>query len=198
LLRALGTYSPLVEEWGCDFLVPTQGGWCGVQRKEVADLVASVRGDRIARELGQIAESPLVTACLVIEGHTTRYGDPFDRLGTFSRAEYQGLILSIQSRGIWVVHTLDLEETAEWLTRLPVWLSRGTHSSLLRVPKPRRVSTMERLLMQLPGVSLGKAAKIVEKYPAPFRWAVTRTELEDLPGFGQKSVGKFYDQLEAP
>jgi ERCC4-type nuclease len=186
----------LVEEWGCDFLVPTVGGWCGVQRKEVSDLVASVRGDRIARELAQIGESPLVTAILVVEGHALRYGDPFDRLGTFSRAEFQGLVLSVQARGIWWVNTADLEETAEFLTRLPVWLNRGEHSSLLRVPKPRNTTPVERMLMQLPKVSLGRAQKVAEKYPRPFRWAISRQELLDLPGFGPKIVDAMYPPLE--
>jgi ERCC4-type nuclease len=196
LLKALGTYSSQCEAWGCDFLLPTKEGWVGVQRKEVSDLVASVRGDRFGRELSQIADAPLVTAFLVVEGHTSRFGDVFDRLATYSRAEFHGLVLSVQSRGIWVVNTLDLEETADWLTRLPVWLAREEHSSLLRVPKARGVSVIERALMALPGVSLGRARKLVEAYPTPLAFTMTEEEMLKVDNFGPKTVRKIREGLE--
>jgi ERCC4-type nuclease len=199
ILKALGAYSPLCEEWGADFLVPCRHGWCAVQRKEVSDYVASKRdSDRISREVCQMAESPSAIDILLIEGHPARYGDPFEpRLGTFSRYEFLGDMLAWQARGVWWVNTLELEETAEFLRRLPVWLDRDD-STLLRAPKTRGATMVERILMQMPGVSLGKARKIADAYPSPVRWSVSRAELESLPGFAAKSVGKFYDQLEAP
>jgi ERCC4-type nuclease len=195
VLRALGVYSDLPEAWGADFLIPGKAGWCAVQRKEVADYVASKRqSDRLSREVDQMANSPATTNIVLIEGNTLRFGhDP--HLRTFSRYEYMGDMLKLQSRGIWVAHTASLEETAEFLTRLPVWLADDTHSSLLRVPKTKGMTTVERMLTQLPKCSNGRAKAITDVYPTPLKWSMGYTQMLELPGFGPKTTDAIYGGL---
>jgi ERCC4-type nuclease len=191
----LGEYSPLPEEWGCDFLIVTKAGFVGVQRKEIADYVASKRqSDRLSREVDQMALSPATTNIVLIEGNTLRFGhDP--HLRTFSRYEYMGDMLKLQARGIHVAHTASLEETCEFLTRLPNWLADDEHRSLLHVPKPRGMSTVERMLTQLSKCSNGRARTIVEHYPTPLAWTFTRDQMLDLPGFGPKTTEDVYGGL---
>jgi ERCC4-type nuclease len=197
LLRALGEYSPLVEEWGGDFLIPTKAGWCLVQRKEVSDFVASKRqSDRLSRELDQIAASPAKTAIMLIEGNTHAYGAP-GRLESYSRAEFMGDLLTIQHRGIWVQFTASVEESAMFISRLPVWLSRDEHDGLSRATKVRGVTPGQRVLMSLPGCSLGRARAITEYFgKVPLQWSVSEEGMTAVPGIGKKTAQRIMKGIE--
>lgn len=139
-LRALGPYSPLCEANGMDFLVTTaEGAFAGIQRKRVDDLVASIRGDRIARELG-MAEG-LDTAILVIEGDWQ-----WDSIGRskrcrgWTRAQLDGVLLSFQVEYGWkVMASTSLADTAALLRRMEAWFAKSSHGSLSRRPKPVKV-----------------------------------------------------------
>jgi ERCC4-type nuclease len=93
-----------------------------------------------------------------------------------------------------IMTTDSLEETADWLTRIPVWLEREEHSSLLRVPKQRSLTPGQRMLSQIDGCSLVRARSIEEFFgSAPLRWTCTEKEMLKVPGVGPgtaKNLGR--------
>jgi ERCC4-type nuclease len=192
-LRALGTYSAECERRGVDFLFLTSKGLAGVQRKTPSDLVASLDDGRFEVDLSKIAESDMVTAILLIEGKWW-WEDRFGRQNHMTKPKLQGLTLSVQSRGVMIMTTDSLEETADWLTRIPVWLEREEHSSLLRVPKQRSLTPGQRMLSQIDGCSLVRARSIEEFFgSAPLRWTCTEKEMLKVPGVGPgtaKNLGR--------
>jgi ERCC4-type nuclease len=187
-LRALGTYSAECEHRGVDFLFLTPKGLAGVQRKTPSDLVRSLDDGRFEIDLSKIAESDMVTAILLIEGKWW-WDDPFGRANHMTKAKLQGLTLSVQSRGVMLMTTDSLAETADWLTRIPVWLAREDHSSLLRVPKQRSLTPGQRMLSQLEGCSLVRARSIEEHFNGvPLRFTCTEAEMLKVPGVGPGTV----------
>jgi ERCC4-type nuclease len=189
----LGTYSAECERRGVDFLFLTSKGLAGVQRKTPSDLVASLDDGRFEIDLSKIAESDMVTAILLIEGRWW-WEDRFGRANHMTKPKLQGLTLSVQSRGVMIMTTDSLEETADWLTRIPVWLEREEHSSLLRVPKQRSLTPGQRMLAQIDGCSLVRARSIEEFFgSAPLRWTCTEKEMLKVPGVGPgtaKNLGR--------
>lgn len=203
-LRNLGTSSPLPEQNGVDFMWPgAEGEWYGCQRKRVDDLVASIRGDRIARELGQSEQ--LFTAILLIEGHWD-----WDQLGisgrvaSFTRAQFDGLMLSIQAAGWWVMHTTGIGDTAQTLQRIVAWSQKKTHGSLARRPKPRpdpevkwgsnsHDATRLYVWQSVPGVGVGNARALVDAVGLPLKLTVTKAELLAVNGIGPGRVKKIME-----
>lgn len=194
-LRALGTYDVRVEQWGVDFVLFTDRGLVGIQRKAYGDLLASLRGDRIARELAQIVDSPLVETRFVLEG-TDRDLAKCARYAPSFRYEVMGFTEMLSARGIGWAHTRDVEETAGYLTRLKVWVEDEAHADRrLVVPKPRGSSSLERLLMQLPGCSLTRARIIAGAHPKALGWGITYDDLIALDGIGPKTARRLMESL---
>jgi ERCC4-type nuclease len=138
--------------------------------------------------MSKIAQSDMVTAILLIEGKWW-WEDPFGRANHMTKAKLQGLTLSVQSRGVMLMTTDSLEETADWLIRIPVWLEREEHSSLLRVPKQRSLTPGQRMLSQLDGCSLVRARAIEEHFGGvPLRFTVTEKEMLAVKGIGPNTV----------
>jgi ERCC4-type nuclease len=192
-LKVGGIYSAECERRGVDFIWATSKGLVGCQRKTPNDLVASLADGRFEIDLSKIAQSDLVTAILLIEGKWW-WEDPFGRANHMTKAKLQGLTLSVQSRGVMLMTTDSLAETADWLTRIPVWLEREEHSSLLRVPKQRSLTPLQRMLAQIDGCSLVRARAIEEHFAGDvLRWAVTEKQMLGVPGVGPgtvKNLGK--------
>lgn len=192
-LKALGTSSSEVERYGVDYLMITPNGLVGIQRKAVADLVASIRGDRLQRELRQMTE--LDQAVLLIEGH---WG--WDKHGVhyrtrYTRKEYNGLVLSVQSFGIWVVTTESVEHTAEYLSQMEGWFSKAEHESLLRKPKAK-VPEGVHILQHFDGISLTRAKAIYDYFGrVPLSWEVTKDQMLHVHGLGKVTVDKMWRAL---
>lgn len=193
-----------------DFLVATvDGEWAGVQRKEVRDLVASVRGDRIAREIGQ-AEG-LAAAILVIEGDWR--WDASGRSGRcrgWTRAQLDGLLLSFQVEHGWkVMHSTSLADTAALLHRIEAWFAKATHGSLSRRPKPRASearwgeqghrATGIHILQSVDGMGPTRAAAVFDHFGSvPLRWSCTQEEMLAVPGIGPGRVKKMWEAISGP
>lgn len=197
------------EKYGVDFLWwrdagPSARGWCGVQRKEVADLMASVRDGRLAREVKQMA--PLAHAMLVVEGRVDRVGS----VVTVGRAQmdvahWDAVLWGVQEEGIKVQFTTSTYETCLAVARYEAWTQKLAHSALrgTRDPVPRNSwgkSTNRdyqiHLLTGLPGIGEELAGRIVDHFgKLPWTWTVTEEELCQVQGIGPKKARRMMEAL---
>ena len=186
LLSNLGPVSSEVEAYGSDFLFLTKHGLVGVQRKALPDLVASLRDARLQRELVQAEK--LEHFVLVAEGEWS------DKL-RISRAEYNGVMLSLQSYGVWTMTTRDTVETAELLRQMEGYFDKDSHDSLLRKPKSK-VPPELHILQHFDGISLTRAKAIYDRFGrVPLCWACSEQEMLSVDGIGRITVDKMKKQL---
>lgn len=194
LLSSLGMNSPECEKLGVDFLYLTMHGLVGVQRKAVSDLVSSLRDGRLQRELRQMVE--LDHAVLLIEGHWKWSKRGVHERTGYSRREYNGLVLSVQSFGIWVVTSESVEDTADYLLQMESWFAKPEHESLLRKPKAK-VPEAIHILSHFDGISLTRAKAIYEWFGrVPLRWDTTKEEMLRVPGLGKVTVEKLWKAIQ--
>jgi ERCC4-type nuclease len=195
----LGTVSSRCEERGVDFLLHSYSGPAGVQRKEISDLLSSVFDGRLARELAQM--SALSLKVLLLEGavHWTQDGYLLSSNRSWTRAQHDGLLWSVQLHGCWTASTNNMAETAEWLRRFQRWLLKKGHNQLLTrtTPKPGMWGTRGskewgmHFLMGLEGVGYERAEKIWEHFSGvPMAWTVGKEELCEVEGIGPKTAEK--------
>lgn len=201
-LQGLGTYSPLPEQFGCDFLIPCPLGMVGVQRKEIHDLIASRADGRLARELAQM--KALDIAILLVEGRLKWTSD--GQLSTshtkWTRAMHHGMLFSIQSTGTWVNSSADLGDSREYLGLLEKWLMKESHKGINTRPKPTTLwgSRNDRdwgihVIQSFDGIGPGVAGAIFDLYGCPLQWTITKADLEKVPGVGPKRAEKMWRTL---
>lgn len=203
LLRDLGETSTLCEERGVDFLLTSPAGLIGVQRKEIRDLVASIRDDRICRELGQSKD--LTQTVLLVEGDWRwQPSGQSLRVEGFTRPQLDGLLLSFQANGWWVLTSESLQETCEVLARMKNWFSRGDHLSLLTRPKSRAPWGTHRnrewgvyVWQGFEGIGVTTAGALYDAVGLPLRWTVTEKELLKVPGVGKGRAKKLLAALDS-
>jgi ERCC4-type nuclease len=204
-LRELGSVSSRPEKYGVDFMFVAQAQWCGIQRKEIADLVASIYDGRLAKEIGQMKQ--LARAALVVEGSVKFTMDGNLMLSGFgqgmTKKQFRGILWSIQGRGIWVDRTDNMGETAETVRWMADYLSKQKHGSLETRPGPTAVwgkpdndDYARHLVMGLPGVGSELAARIVDKFGVPFGWRIQPEDLVTIPGIGKKKAMQLWEALE--
>jgi ERCC4-type nuclease len=202
-LRKIGPTSPLPETLGADFLIVTEHGFVGVQRKEVRDLVASIRGDRIARELGQ--SGGLLRMVLIVEGDWA-----WDRIGSsrtvpgLLKAQYDGFCLSIQSHGWWVLTSETMTDTARLIGQVDSWWQKPNHGSLYQRPKSRALWGTHRnrewgvhLLQSFDGIGVDLAGRIYDHFDGvPLRLTCTMADLMVIPGVGKGRAARIMAALD--
>ena len=142
-LRQAGSVSMWPETVGCDVVVFAGGRKIGVQRKEVADLLASLDDGRLALQLAQMKGSVLDQCVVVIEGDMEYVGAGAD--GTlvqrwrggreWTRSQIMAVEWGIRGRGIHVAHTDGLDETVCWVQTAEKWWGKERHGTLSRRPK---------------------------------------------------------------
>jgi DNA excision repair protein ERCC-4 len=203
-LRALGTTSLLPERFGCDVLFTSPNhGFVGIQRKELADFLASVQDGRLSKELSQMNNVGL--PCLIMET-TPRWtldGYLFDNYKNWTRSQHRNLLLSIQDKGVRVMHTADLAETIEAVADLRAWAAKSRHDSLSRRPKARgswgkagHKDFACHLLQSFDGIGPEQARRLVEHFGgAPLNWTVTEKDLLAVPGMGKTKVRRLMAAL---
>lgn len=201
-LQGLGTYSRLPEEMGVDFLIPCPVGMVGVQRKEIHDLIAS-RGDgRLARELAQMKQ--LDIGILLVEGRLkwTSDGQLSSARSNWTRSQHHGLLFSIQSAGLWVNSSQDIQDSREYLSALEKWMMKEKHHGIMTRPKPQTLwgNRNDRdfgihLLSGFDGIGPGVAGAIFDRHGVPLRWTITEAELLSVPGVGPKRARKMFKTL---
>lgn len=201
-LRALGEVSALPETMGADFLIITEQGLVGVQRKEINDLVASIRGDRIARELGQ--STALTRMVLIVEGdwRWTRTGESGAVPGLL-KAQYDGFCLSVQHHGWWVLTAESMADTGRMVRQVESWWAKGSHDSLYQRPKSRAAwgdwrnrEWAVHLLQGFEGVGVGLAGAIYDQLGVPLLFTCTEADLISIPGVGKPTARKILAALD--
>lgn len=207
-LHHLGRVSSLPEKWGCDVVIRTSRYWAGVQRKELADLIASVQDGRLAEEVQRMAAcGRLHVRALLVEGKVNwttdgiLLGKGFGARWTVS--QHRGLLWSVRDQGIWVDFTNDLFDTAVWLKMFESWCGKDRHYALMRRPGP--VSAWGRpdsreygihILQGLPGVGPELAERMFDTFGGvPWAWTVGQDELVKIPGVGKKKAATMLSML---
>lgn len=200
-LRAIATKVTMYPEaFGCDVMWRSRGRWVGVQRKEMADLIASVSDGRLGQQVAQM--QPLIEqggVCVVVVEGEPRWTLEGEMIGGWGRglteAQWRGVLWSVQSRGVWVDRTRDLTATIEWIGSFKAWCAKDRHGSLNKRTgpvnmwgKPTNADFQRHMLMGLPGVGAELADRLIAKYGMPLRWTVTREELMQVEGVGAKKA----------
>lgn len=198
-LKALGQVSILPEKFGVDVFWLERGERWGVQRKEVADLRASVDDGRLGKELAQI-KSAGVCGVLAIEGRVNFNPDGImlKRYGrVWTREQWWAVQLAAQQEGVWLAHTNNLQETIAFVEMFHKWSQKETHGSLACRPAPKGIwgTTAKdkdwgvHVLTSLPGIGVELAKRIWDEFDGlPWAWKVTRDELLNVKGMGKKKV----------
>lgn len=211
-LRTLGPANfTLTEHYGADFLIPVAGGFIGVQRKTVRDLLSSLTDGRLSHDALRMTD--LVYPVLLIEGYPTftldglisgASGDPNGiRSNNFSKRSYWGLLLSAQEKGLFVVQSANLAETAEVLTEIETWAKKERHDAFNSRPKPSQSDVMTRrdwgifLLQSFRGIGREVAGRIIDHFGGvPLAFTVEEKELTGVRGVGAKRARQMFELLE--
>jgi ERCC4-type nuclease len=198
-LRRLGPRSVVPERHGCDVVWGTAGGeLAGVQRKELTDLWSSLQDGRLAREVAAMAD--LVLRVVVLEGRLrwSARGRLATARAPFTRDQLRGLVLSLQLRGIAVLHTDDLADTCAAVVHLRRWHAKPHHSALdhrPRTPPPTRAWGAH-LLQSFPLVGPEVAGAVVDHFDGvPLAWTCTPDDLAAVRGVGPVRAAVMTDAL---
>lgn len=197
-LHSLGSVSWFPEKYGADVMMAVNGGWVGIQRKELSDLVGSVQDGRLGQQIAQMQS--LQQAVLVVEGKPRWTFDGelmLPRMSStgFTRQQYQSVLWSVRDRGVWVDFTEDVAGTREWCQAFDVWIRKHKHTSLDKRPGPKSVwgrpgneDFARHLVQGIPGVGSELAHRIVERFGVPFQWKISVEDLMSVDGIGQKKA----------
>lgn len=208
-LKAIGKSSLLPESYGVDcYFIGTSGRKCGIQRKEIKDLLASVNDGRLVKEVLQM--EALDYKVLIVEGKAVYSEDGYLLNNTFgkqwTKSQFDGLLWSIQDRGIWLVRTDSLNDTIETVQRMERWFKKSSHESLSRRPGigkgilgagPTSDEVAAWILQSVPGIGPKLADKIVSQFGQPLRLELTTHELQQIDGVGKKKADSIVGMFNA-
>jgi len=202
LLKDIGRVSSTPEQYGVDFLWASRVGLVGVQRKEINDLVASLRDGRLAKEMGQWGK--LDIAVLIVEGKMLWSTEGY-LLSTrqFTKAQLLGVLFSVQMTGAWSLQTETLGDTSLVVKSLETWLSKDRHGSLRTRPKAQgswgTADNREwgiHLLQSFSGIGAEVAGRIYDSFGGvPLAWTVDEVDLMTVPGVGPVRATRMIDSL---
>ena len=211
-LKELGKVTLIPETFGCDVLCFSHKPTIiiGYQRKEITDFLRSVSDGRLAKEMGQIRNSPILfRAILIIEGriNLTTEGNYASSFGqSISISQLRSLYLSVQLQEIPIIFTRDISDTISAIRSTFAYLIKPSHSSLLRRPKASLKNSWGRttnesfaswLLQSFPGIGPKQAEEIYTRFGrAPLHWTATYDELVSIPGIGPKTAKRLLEALE--
>lgn len=179
------------EAWGCDVVIEEKVA-VGIQRKTVADLVASLEDGRLQRDImemraGVIARE-LDAAVLLVEGDLksvsarTRWTD----------VALRKILWHAQAKGLWVERTRRLGETCDVVRWMAAWAEKPTSKTLETKPKDWRGTGFDPkkergvwMIQTLPGIGPELAARIYEEVGVPFTLSVDEKKLLSVKGLGK-------------
>lgn len=197
-IQVLGTRSPVPESVGCDVLWAGRNGLCGVQRKTVSDLIASVQNDdRLGKEFEQMRK--LAWKGLVVEGtpQWTRDGYLLDGHKSWSAKQHRGVLMSAQMKGVVVVQSRNHLDTCDAIHHMYEWSNKQDHASSLLYRGNGKSewgeltdeSTAVHLMSAFPGIGTELARRIFQAFGrVPIQWSVSEEELAAIHGIGKKKL----------
>jgi ERCC4-type nuclease len=200
------TVSPYPEKLGLDFCWFEHDSWWGVQRKELKDFVASVNDGRLAKEIGQMQQVSM--PIIIIEGkirYTTENVLIWNSWGQeITKPAFRGMIWSIMNKGVNIQYTVDADDTVVFIAQYAAWTRKDKHESMVKRTgpvnawgKPDNKDYQIHLLQGLPGVGVGLATKIVEKFGGiPWQWTCTIEQLMEVDGVGKKKASMIWNALQ--
>ncbi len=208
-LKRLGSAVNMVpERHGVDYLWPAQGGWAGVQRKEIGDFRASVDDGRLARELAQM--DGLVFRWVLLEG-TPRFTTDNHmivprRATAWTRERWEGALAAVQLKGAMLAQSADVADTARVLAVLKEWSKKERHSTLATRPgpvslwgKPEHRDFQLHILQGFDGIGPELAGAIIDAFNGvPLAWTVDADALKQVKGLGPKKIAKLMGALANP
>jgi ERCC4-type nuclease len=206
-LRAIGAISSVPEQLGADFAwTAANGDLCGIQRKELKDLLASVRDGRLPKEIAQM--QALAYKALIVEGR--QFFSPDGTLllryesERWTQESLWALFMSIQAEGLAVFATQDTHATARCIATVVHYSNKPTHRALRTRPKAPKDRWGDRssarwatwVLQAWEGIGPDVAAAIVKHFGTlPLRWTVTEQEFRGVPGVGKLRAKRLWESL---
>lgn len=195
-------YMQLPERRGVDVCWRALGCWWGVQRKQIDDLVSSLKDGRLQREVAQMtADNGVSMPHLIVEGQIRFTSEGVlirDGWGQdFTRRQWRGLMWSLQQAGISITYATTQRETVEIIADLYAWSQKERHGSLRSRPGPevgewgtRGSRAWQRHLLQgFDGIGPEIADAIVEHFGGvPLQWTADVVEMLAVKGLGPKRV----------
>lgn len=188
------------ERRGVDFMWTARGHWYGCQRKELADLYASLDDGRLALELAQMRGTIMLPTLLIERAPqwtndgvmiASQYGQGRE----VTHAAWIGLQLSLSMQGVTVVHSKDHTTTCAAILAIIHWSLKAKHQTGLGRPGPTgdewgivgHRGFGIHILQSFPGIGPEHAARIYDTFGGvPMSWNVTREQLMAIPGIGAK------------
>lgn len=206
-LKRIGTSSSIPESFGVDVLWGVEHlGLCGVQRKELKDLVASMQDGRLSKEIAQM-HGKLAVQVLLVEGRG-KWGENGVLMDAWAqrvtRPQIRNYLYTIRMQGVWVETSDNLEDTIAVIRDLVRWTQKKDHTALLGRPGPSKgdwgqVSKREwaiHLLCGFEGIGPGVAANIIDHFGGvPLGWDVSEKELQEVPGIGRVRARRMMEAL---
>lgn len=205
-ITSLGQTSSLVEKVGCDIIWESKYGLCGCQRKEVSDLIASVRPTngqepRLGKELQQMKAAKLHQAFVVVEGTPAwdREGNLQSQHVRWTMKNHNGVLLSIQREGVSVITSRNALETCAIIEHLAEWSEKDKNavSSLVARAGPQRngwgrldeKSFAVSVMTSLPTINTVLASRLWDHFGrCILGLTVTEEQLMEVPGIGKKTA----------
>ena len=181
LLRDAGKVGMLPEQFGADILIfphESWGGYLGVQRKELQDLLASLADGRLGKQMMQL--KGCAQSLLLIEGKM-RWDSNGNLTGTrgmnLTWEAWLGLTWTMRlTVGAWIDFTDSLQKTVDYCLELEQWAKKENHRSLHTRPGPAKrwgvagARDWERhLLMGFDGIGPELADRILDTVGMPLR-----------------------------
>ena len=191
------------EKWGADYLAETLAGTLAIQRKAIADLIASLTAsDTLGREISKLRFADI--PWLIVEGNWEETDRTLETR-SFSMAALRKLLTSVRREGVWVDYTSCVGDTALWIvTEIEYW-NKPRHDSLLmrpRAPASVRAADQQReqaleVLMAFGGIGRQRAEAIYDEFGgAPLEWTCTAEDLAAAPRMGEITAQRLMEQLE--
>jgi DNA excision repair protein ERCC-4 len=161
-----------------------------VERKGESDLGASIRDGRLFEQAVRLQAS-FAQAVLLIEGEPRFVAED----------AWRGAVCRLVEDGFTVLHSLDAEDSAAWLSRLAKRARRPAPSVRTETTRraPRHPSAQaEAMLSVVPGISQPMARSLLTAYGSLADVAAAAPEgLRRHPGIGPVLAGRLADALRA-
>lgn len=195
-VKRLGFYgakkSILEMEFGDLWVTCDDGSLLVIERKEPEDFIGSMLSGRMLRQangLSKLRDAGMWPYIMIMgdfmpgpNGRTYVNGD----LRDVQYSAIQGLLLSIQELGVFVIHALNHRDLEQAVLRL----SNRTREPIMKIPAAKREgrtrSKASDFLSGLPGISMGLAEGAIQEAGSAAKALTMMTDGSWLPNIGEK------------